>query len=272
MPITSPPPTRDERSRTYRPRIKICGLTREQDVRAAAELGADLLGFIHVPGSPRHLDLHRLAELLATVPPGPETVVVVRNEPDATLKTLRNHLNFHWFQFHGDESPEKVAQWGGYKVVHVPADATSLDATIAPRDPFFLLDTSVKGQSGGTGKTFDWGLLARVEGACLVAGGLRPDNVGRLVETWHPWGIDVSSGVESAPGRKDPDALRRFFAEIDRACGRPATSRATGQAPHDSGTLPSATGREDHSSRSRRHQPIQPERDSAPKNQNQENS
>ena len=195
-------------------RIKICGLTREQDVHQALELGADLLGFIHVPRSPRHVPLERLADLIPNRD-GVRTVVVVQDADPADLDRLRDRLRFDWFQFHGAESAETVKRWGGYKVFHIK-DREPAEAEIAPFGEPFLLDTQVGKARGGTGVSFDWTILARIRGRCLVAGGLNPDNVARLIADHAPWGVDVSSGVEQSPGIKDPHKMARFFEETRR--------------------------------------------------------
>jgi len=186
--------------------IKICGLTREEDVRAAVAMGADMLGFIHVPRSSRFVPEDRLAALLAAAGTV-KTVVVVQNESPQQLTHLRHSFQFHSFQFHGDEPHHYCSRFGGYPVVHVVAG----QAPAIPKSELFLLDTAVGGQRGGSGKTFDWSLLDQVEGNYLVAGGLKPDNVGELVGRYQPWGIDVSSGIEAEPGIKDHHQMLCFF-------------------------------------------------------------
>jgi len=195
--------------------IKICGLTLQEDVQTAVELGADMVGFIHVSGSPRYVDAEGLATLLGSAGKA-RKVIVVQDEPEENLQRLRGDLNFDDFQFHGSESPEVVKRWGGYKVIHMkmgPPDQALIDSYKG----LFLLDTQVENQRGGTGKVFDWKVLPQVRGDFLVAGGLTPENVSELIQTYHPWGVDVSSGVELEPGCKDHEKLKTFIQSIRRS-------------------------------------------------------
>lgn len=192
--------------------VKICGLTRPEDVALAVRAGADWLGFIHVPGSPRFVGEQQLETLLLAAA-GTYTVIVVRDADPALLQGLRARLRFDAFQFHGDEPPGHLTAFGGYRVFHLDPEQDQPPQTFGSP---FLLDTAVRGQRGGTGQTFDWSILPRVEGRFLVAGGLEPDNVGDLLTAYRPWGVDVSSGVEAAPGVKDPDKLQRFIHQVRR--------------------------------------------------------
>lgn len=192
--------------------VKVCGMTREEDVTHAVTLGVDWLGFIHVPDTPRFVDEAALARLLPKAV-GVTRVVVVRNAAEAHLAHLRNTLDFEYFQFHGDEPETHLAKYGGYRVFHMGREQAEAPHTFGSP---FLLDTSVKGQRGGTGKTFNWQVLAQMKGDFLVAGGLNPDNVGELIAGYQPWGIDVSSGVEASPGTKDHHKLKRFIENARR--------------------------------------------------------
>lgn len=194
--------------------IKICGLTRQVDVAAAIRLGTDWLGFIHVPGTPRFVDVDALKGLLADVPDAVKKVIVVRNAADSTLRDLRRQLDFDFFQFHGRESAELIASHHGYPVIGVQGERFSREP-IADRP--FLLDTQTDSQNGGTGKTFDWNVIDRVSGDFLVAGGLHAQNVAALIHNHRPWGVDVSSGVESAPGVKDHVKLKAFIETVRSA-------------------------------------------------------
>lgn len=194
--------------------VKICGLTRVEDVAAAVAYGADWLGFIHVPQTPRFVDVSRLRVLLAGVPAGIKRVIVVRDAAPEMLTALRDQLEFDDFQFHGKEPASLMAQHRGYPVIGV----RGADFSRAPmKGRPFLLDTQVGNQDGGTGKTFDWNLLNRVSGHVLVAGGLTPHNVAALIRDHHPWGVDVSSGVEAKPGVKDHDTLKAFIETVRSA-------------------------------------------------------
>lgn len=194
--------------------VKICGLTHAEDVRATLAAGADWLGFIHVPGTPRHRSREELIPLLAAAE-GAVRVLVVRNADEETLAELRATLPFEHFQFHGDEPADYLTRFGGYKVFHIEAS----DNRPTPPDTFgtpYLLDTAVRGMRGGTGKTFAWDILADMPRKFLVAGGLTPENVGDLVAAYRPWGVDVCSGVEASPGRKDLRKLKHFIENVRR--------------------------------------------------------
>lgn len=196
--------------------VKVCGLGDVADVRAAIQMGADVLGFIHVPSSPRFVDHQLLERLLAEVGPeaGPRvrTAVVVQDAEETVLARLRRDHVFDWFQFHGSETPETVREWGGYKTIHVRDGVTETE--MGAYESPFLIDTAVGGQRGGTGKTFDWSVLNQMKGDYFVAGGLNPENVRELVLQYRPWGVDVSSGIECEPGRKDHAKLARFMEQV----------------------------------------------------------
>jgi phosphoribosylanthranilate isomerase len=196
-------------------KIKVCGLMREEDATAAAALGADMLGFIHVSGSPRFLDLGPLRRVLDAVPAGVARVIVVQDQTPERLDLLRRELAFDWFQFHGDEGPEHLARWRGYKVFHMRTGSGQGRGEVPPTfGTPFLFDTSVAGKRGGSGKTFDWSVLSGVSGAFMVAGGLDSGNVVELIRTYRPWGVDVCSGIESAPGIKDHSKMAQFIANV----------------------------------------------------------
>ena len=200
-------------------KIKICGLTREVDVQAAVEAGADMLGFIHVPKSRRFVDIDRLETLLKEVPAAVSAVIVVQNADTLTLDTLRDRLTFKWFQFHGEEEAGLVRRYRGYKAQSIRIDQDLDDplAKLDPSAPFNLLDSAVAGQSGGTGLVFDWRILTEWPGNLMVAGGLDPENVSPLVRDYAPWGVDVSSGIEDSPGVKNHQKLREFVQAVCRA-------------------------------------------------------
>ena len=195
--------------------IKICGLTQPQDVAAALDLDADWLGFIHVPKSPRFVPIENLEGLLAMVPKGRHRVVVVRDASPQQLDLLRARLSFEDFQFHGGEPATHLARWGGYKALPVSAEPPASDILLTLGSPI-LLDTAVNGQSGGTGCSFDWSWLPRLQGRFIVAGGLAAGNVSELVARYRPWDVDVSSGIEKRPGHKDHALMARFIEEVRR--------------------------------------------------------
>ncbi len=196
-------------------RIKVCGLTREEDVEAAIGYGADMLGFIYVKQSPRFLAQDRIKRLLDCVGGRAETVVVVQDSEPAELDLLRENLDFDLIQFHGSEPPEFIRRWRGYKVIHLHYQLPD-QAEIDRYDSPFLLDTRVGNRSGGTGITFDWTLLDHIRGDYLVAGGLEVGNIIELIHRYKPYGVDISSGVESEPGKKDHEKLKQFIENVRR--------------------------------------------------------
>ncbi len=200
----------------HRLRIKICGLTREEDVRALKNLDVDFAGFIFVPGTPRHLDISRAKKLTGLVPSGVRRVGVFLDERPETVRRIAADCGLDFLQFHGNESPEYCSRFGlpYFKTVRVLGPIET-DRLAGYQPEAFLLDTYSRRAAGGTGRTFDWSLAREASGRgmkFLLAGGLNPENVARAIEEVRPWGVDVSSGVESAPGFKDPEKLRSFVA------------------------------------------------------------
>lgn len=211
-------------------KIKICGITRAEDAHYAAELGADFLGFVFVPDSPRYIDPKRAARIISQVqwsggkgtrhdgrPIESHPLHCVGVFRDASIEEMRRVCGIagnEYVQLHGNEPDEAVREIGkpAIKGVHVgetvPVVATSAE--------WLLFDTHDATLGGGTGRTFDWSLLARVPRSkpFFLAGGLTPDNVADAIRAVRPDAIDVASGVESAPGVKDHAKLRRLFEKV----------------------------------------------------------
>jgi len=202
--------------------VKICGLTREEDVDLALSLGADYIGFIIYPESPRGLRLERAAKLAARVPEGRRVVVDVETAAD-NLERYRD-AGFDCFQIHTrlQGGLEVLQSWMGI----VGRERLWLAPRLAPGDEFpgrvlaftdtVLIDTFSKDQVGGTGRTGDWGRFAEWrqqygQAQWILAGGLSPANVLDAISQTGASRIDVNSGVESAPGKKDPEKLRELF-------------------------------------------------------------
>ena len=199
-------------------KIKICGLTRPEDVLLLRELPVDFAGFIFVPGTPRFVEPEAAANLIRLLPPEIQPVGVFLDEKPDIVQETANTCGLKILQFHGQETPEYCEQFNlpYFKVIRV--DGSFDNRILNGYWPLaFLMDTFVKGAAGGTGKTFDWTVAGRVVESGLwviLAGGLNPENISRAMEEVHPWGVDVSSGVESSPGVKDPDKLRRLLNAI----------------------------------------------------------
>jgi phosphoribosylanthranilate isomerase len=218
-------------------RVKICGITDLGDALAAAAAGADMLGFNFYSKSPRCLTLERCAGIASVVPGGVVKVGVFVNSTAEEVAATLDRCGLDLAQLAGDEPDETLAALGerAFRAVRPrdPQPAAPLLASLPPRvsPPAFLLDAHVPGQYGGTGRTADWDLAAELarRAPLLLAGGLTPENVAAAVRQVNPWGVDVASGVESSPGRKDPQKVRAFVenarAEAVRQDLRVATAR-----------------------------------------------
>lgn len=194
-------------------RIKICGITNVEDALCVCELGADALGFVFAP-SPRQVTPEAAAAIIRELPPFVTTVgLVVDQDPLPILEQCALDV----IQFHGSETPETVAR-AGRRAVKAFRVRGAEDLDVLPQYKSvaaFLLDAYVPGIAGGTGHRFPWQLAVeakRYGKPVIVAGGLTPGNVRLCIDTTQPYGVDVSSGVEGVPGRKDSEKLRTFFA------------------------------------------------------------
>ena len=211
-----------------RTRIKICGITREEDLAAAVTAGADALGFVFYPPSPRHLTAQRAAELLALVPAFVTRVGLFVNEPAAAVRAVLAQASLDLLQFHGDEDAAYCAGFGKpwIKAARVKADFDLLEYASAfagaPGVCGLLLDAHVEGYGGG-GQTFDWSLIPRsLPLPVILSGGLHPGNVAGAVRAVRPWAVDVSSGVEAARGIKDVRKITEFITGVRDADARPS--------------------------------------------------
>jgi phosphoribosylanthranilate isomerase len=197
-------------------RIKICGITNLEDALLAAALGADALGFIFYPKSPRAVAPETARAIIKQLPPFVSTVGVFVDEEAAKVRDLAAQVGLDWLQLQGKESPEYCRSLSRRVIKGLRIkDQSSLADLAAYRDAAqaLLLDTYKKGLPGGTGESFDWQLAreARQFGPIILSGGLTPDNVAEAIATAEPQAVDVASGVEAAPGQKDPAKLRAFF-------------------------------------------------------------
>lgn len=211
-------------------RVKVCGITRLEDAQAALKAGADFLGFNFYPSSPRYLAPGRAAEIIAALPVAARTVGVFVNADLATVQSIAALCRLDYIQLHGDEPPEFVQALSprAFKALRPRSVAeaevaAAVYASLGPAEadaPLLLVDAYQAGRYGGTGEKGDWALAAGLASRyrrLLLAGGLTPENVAEAVRQVRPWGVDVASGVESAPGIKDHDKIRRFIQEAKRA-------------------------------------------------------
>jgi len=195
-------------------KVKICGITNRDDAHAAAQAGADALGFVFAP-SPRRIAPERAREIIESLPLFVSAVGVFVDEDPARVGEIVSRCNLRYVQFHGDEPPEICNVFGerAIKAVRIK-DEGSLRGLERYRVSAFLLDSHVAGKRGGTGVSFPWELAARAGSpgrSIILSGGLNSRNVAQAIRIATPYAVDVSSGVESEPGRKDPALVRAFI-------------------------------------------------------------
>ncbi len=204
--------------------VKICGITRPEDARLAEDCGAAAVGFVFHPPSPRYIEPGKAKAISDGLGPFVTRVGVFVNEPAERIRAIAAEAGLDAIQLYGDEPPSYVAGLLGLRIIRAFRVGPEFDPKTPsdwPADAY-LLDACEPGAYGGTGRTCDWD-TAR---ACaeryriILAGGLAPDNVGAAVRAVQPWGVDVSSGVESSPGVKDHDAVRAFFAAVRNSGAR----------------------------------------------------
>ena len=212
-------------------RIKICGITNKEDALMAAEAGADALGFILYPKSPRFVEPDRVAEIISALPPFVTPVGVFVDEEDQEIRRILRRCGLRILQFHGNESPAFCRSFRekAIKAFRVGETRNENGNTLRERMQNYtvdacLLDTYTRDLPGGTGNTFDWGIAAEVRAALqnspscskriILSGGLTPDNVAEAIRKVGPYAVDVSSGVESAPGKKDAEKVKAFIRAV----------------------------------------------------------
>jgi phosphoribosylanthranilate isomerase len=202
-------------------RVKICGLTTPQDAAAAVEFGADALGFNFFPGSKRYLRMEPAGEWIASLPGNVEKVAILVNPSWDEAKAAATTAGITALQLHGAETPEFCRRLSEARIRFEKALPVTGPASLANMPDFFtpsvLLDSAGAGEFGGSGRTFPWEIardfvLSHSYLRVILAGGLTPENVAEAVAIVRPFGVDVTSGVESAPGRKDHARLRDFIA------------------------------------------------------------
>jgi phosphoribosylanthranilate isomerase len=203
-------------------RIKICGITREEDALYAAQAGADFLGFIFVPSTPRHIEPEAAAAIATAVRAAgraPKFVGVFRDASSEYIREISNLVGLDVVQLHGSETDEDIQTLGIPAIKTLRVGDTLPDTTGAPTAAWLLFDTYDERRTGGTGRRFDWSLLALYERSkpFFLSGGLTPDNVVAAISLVRPDAIDISSGVEGdEPGVKDHKKIARLFDRVRR--------------------------------------------------------
>jgi phosphoribosylanthranilate isomerase len=204
-----------------RTRIKCCGMTRVEDARLAAELGADAIGVVITARSKRRVDLVQARTIVAAMPPFVATVALLMDDSAEAVRAVIEQVQPDLLQFHGAESDAWCAQFGRpfLKAVAMGEGAAALPSLREyPRAAGLLLDGHGIGEPGGSGKAFDWSLMPTdLAQPLLLAGGLHAGNVGEAIRAARPWAVDVASGIESAPGIKDAGRMAAFIAAVRAA-------------------------------------------------------
>jgi phosphoribosylanthranilate isomerase len=202
-----------------RTRVKICGITRSADAAAAASAGADAIGLVFYPPSPRFLSVERAREIRDALPPFVQTVALFVNADAAQVSQVIGRVHPAMLQFHGDESPQFCAQFGlpYVKACRMKQGVSALEYL----RPFshaaaWLFDSHVP-EYGGVGESFNWSLIPETEKPVILSGGLSSTNVVEAIRHVRPWGVDVSSGVESVKGVKDAAKIAAFMREVRNA-------------------------------------------------------
>lgn len=199
-------------------RSKICGITNIEDAKLAVEAGADALGFVFYPPSPRHVTLEAALQICRQLPPFVAVTCLMVNATQDEVEAVLSALPVSLLQFHGDEDAHFCDSFNRpyIKAIRVHSEL-DIDAEMAkfPNANGFLLDTYKKGVPGGTGESFNWQLFPQHAAKPLIlAGGLTPDNVTLAARQTNAFAVDVSGGVEASPGIKDADKVRQFIAKL----------------------------------------------------------
>ena len=205
----------------FRTRTKICGITRLGDAMHAARAGADSIGLVFHPPSPRLIDLDRALEIRTSLPPFVTVTALFLNESEDWIAEVLHRVKPDCLQFHGTESAEFCENWGIPYLKSLPMGSVDDPIDYAanhPRAQGFLLDSNAAGRQGGSGDTFDWSRIPpQFDAPLILAGGISPSNVAEAIARVKPWGVDVSSGVEITHGIKDGELIDRFIGAVRQA-------------------------------------------------------
>lgn len=194
------------------PRVKICGITRAEDAVHAAALGVSAIGLVFVPKSPRCVSVDQARAICAALPPLVGVVGLFMDAEPDHVRRICDRVGLNWLQFHGRESRAYCASFGRpYIKALAMGSPGKVDYALWPDAAALLLDAHAEGGMGGSGETFDWKGLVRPDRQWILAGGLTPHNIDQAVRALEPPAVDVSSGVESAPGIKDASLMNQFM-------------------------------------------------------------
>ena len=218
------------RQAQLRTRAKICGITRAQDINAVVQAGADAIGLVFFPPSPRHVSIEQAQVLAKSVPPYVQLIGLFVNASAEEIQTVLDSVPLDVLQLHGDESPEQCQQialhckrrW--YKAIQVKPDLdilTEIQRYQAVGASAVLLDAWHPDLKGGTGHCFDWNQFPQLDIPLILAGGLTPENVSDAIDTTAAFAVDVSGGVESAKGIKDQQLIEKFMQGVQRGSAKP---------------------------------------------------
>jgi len=200
-------------------KVKICGITNFEDAQTAVLAGCDMLGFVFYEKSPRYIRPDRAGDIISSLPGEVEKVALFVNEQKKTIIDILNQIKeIDILQFHGDETPDYCNAFNKriIKAIRVK-NKDSVKQMASYNVNFFLLDAFKKDVYGGTGENFEWKLARNAKAynvPIILSGGLNPENVKEAIELVEPYAVDVSSGVEISPGRKDPELIKKFIQEV----------------------------------------------------------
>jgi phosphoribosylanthranilate isomerase len=197
-------------------KVKICGITNLEDAKASINAGCDALGFVFYKKSPRYIDWEKARDIISALPKNTIKVGIFVDSGEQAIKRIAKLCKLDILQFHGKESPEFCSKFRGYKIIKAFRVQDKIDfARVLKYKTFaYLFDTFVKNKAGGTGKKFNWKLLAtlsHIKRPVFLSGGLSARNVKEAVKVLNPRWVDVSSSVEASPGKKDHRKVKRFI-------------------------------------------------------------
>ncbi len=203
-------------SESSRVKVKICGITSVEDALAVAESGADFIGLNFYPRSPRYVRPEQAREILKGLPPEVVSVGVFVNSQEEEIKKIVDETGLDYLQFHGDESPEFCQRFLKVVIKAIRLDENTDLSSFSRYDVFGFLVDSATPAFGGSGITCDWNRAREASrlGKVFLAGGINPDNVAEAIEQVQPYGVDVCSGVETSPGKKDISKVEAFIKEV----------------------------------------------------------